>query len=140
MNALLDTNILVDFLAKRPLFFNNAESIIKKCKNDEITGVVAIHTISTLFYILKKYIPSDSIRELFYSLFTIIGIGSADKESVLHALKNKAFPDFEDGLQYQCALEESVDCIITRNQQPRRSASGLLISHCILYLDTVYFS
>ena len=105
-----------------------------------ITGVVAIHTISTLFYILKKYIPSDSRRELFYSLFTIIGIGSADKESVLHALKNKAFPDFEDGLQYQCALEESVDCIITRNQQPRRSASGLLISHCILYLDTVYFS
>ena len=105
-----------------------------------ITGVVAIHTISTLFYILKKYIPSDSIRELFYSLFTIIGIGSADKESVLHALKNKAFPDFEDGLQYQCALEESVDCIITRNRHPRRRASGVLISHCILYLDTVYFS
>ena len=105
-----------------------------------ITGVVAIHTISTLFYILKKYIPSDSIRELFYSLFTIIGIGSADKESVSHALKNKAFPDFEDGLQYQCALKESVDCIITSNQHPRRRAPGVLISHCILYLDTVYFS
>ncbi|MGP1577214.1 MAG: hypothetical protein ACTTH7_06985 [Treponema sp.] len=58
------------------------------------TGVVAIHTISTLFYILKKYIPSDNIREIFYSLFTIIEIGSADKESVLHALKNKTFPDF----------------------------------------------
>ena len=24
---------------------------------------------------------------------------------------------FEDGLQYQCALEESVDCIITRNKK-----------------------
>jgi len=25
--------------------------------------------------------------------------------------------NFEDGLQYQCALEESVDCIITRNKK-----------------------
>ena len=105
-----------------------------------ITGVVAIHTISTLFYILKKYIPSENIRELFYNLFEIIEIGSANKESILYALRNKTFPDFEDGLQYQCALKESVDCIITRNQHPRRRAPGVLISHCILYLDTVYFS
>ena len=82
-----------------------------------ITGVVAIHTISTLFYILKKYIPSENIRELFYNLFEIIEIGSANKESILHALRNKTFPDFEDGLQYQCALEETVDCIITRNKK-----------------------
>ena len=117
MKVLLDTNILVDFLAKRPVFFNNAQTIIKKCKDNEITGIVAVHTISTLFYILKKYIPSENIRELFYNLFEIIEIGSANKESILHALRNKTFPDFEDGLQYQCALEETVDCIITRNKK-----------------------
>ena len=117
MKVLLDTNILVDFLAKRPQFFNNAQIIIKKCKNEEITGVAAVHTISTLFYLLKKYIPAENIHELFYSLFTIIEIGSANKESILQALRNNNFTDFEDGLQYQCALEESVDCIITRNKK-----------------------
>ena len=117
MKVLLDTNILVDFLAKRPVFFNNAQNIIKRCKDNEITGVVAVHTISTLFYILKKYIPSENIRELFYNLFEIIEIDSANKERILHALRNKTFPDFEDGLQYQCALEETVDCIITRNKK-----------------------
>ena len=115
--VLLDTNILVDFLAKRPVFFNNAQTIIKKCKDNEITGIVAVHTISTLFYILKKYIPAENVRGVFCNLFEIIEIGSANKESILNALKNKTFPDFEDGLQYQCALEESVDCIITRNKK-----------------------
>ena len=52
MKVLLDTNILVDFLAKRPVFFNNAQTIIKKCKDNKITGIVAVHNISTLFYIL----------------------------------------------------------------------------------------
>ena len=47
MTVLLDTNILVDFLAKRPQFFNNAQCIVKKCKNEEITGDGAVHTIST---------------------------------------------------------------------------------------------
>ncbi|WP_436411390.1 hypothetical protein [Treponema vincentii] len=54
---------------------------------------------------------------MFCNLFEIIEISSANKESILNALKNKTFPDFEDGLQYQCALEESVDCIITRNKK-----------------------
>ena len=50
MKVLLDTNILVDFLAKRPVFFNNAQTIIKKCKDNEITGIVAVHTISTFIF------------------------------------------------------------------------------------------
>ena len=50
MTVLLDTNILVDFLAKRPQFFNNAQCIVKKCKNEEITGVAAVHTISTFIF------------------------------------------------------------------------------------------
>ena len=100
MKVLLDTNIIVDFLSKRPVFFNEAEKIISKCRDGEIIGIVAVHTVSTLFY-----------------LFEIIEIGRADKNSVLEALKNTEFTDFEDGLQYQCALEEFVDCIITRNKK-----------------------
>ena len=36
---------------------------------------------------------------------------------MLHALENKEFTDLEDGLQYQCAVEENVDFIITRNKK-----------------------
>lgn len=66
---------------------------------------------------LKKYVSPETLRDIFYNLFEIIEIGRADKNSVLEALKNTEFTDFEDGLQYQCALEEFVDCIITRNKK-----------------------
>jgi len=39
-----------------------------------------------------------------------------NKTSVLEALKNKTFTDLEDGLQYQCTREKSVDCIVTQNK------------------------
>ena len=117
MKVLLDTNIIVDFLSKRPVFFNEAEKIISKCRDGEIIGIVAVHTVSTLFYLLKKYVLPETLRDIFYNLFEIIEIGRADKNSVLEALKNTEFTDFEDGLQYQCALEEFIDCIITRNKK-----------------------
>ena len=37
MNALLDTNILVDFLAKRPLFFNNDN---RSCSNSYYFDII----------------------------------------------------------------------------------------------------
>lgn len=88
MKVLLDTNIIVDFLSKRPVFFNEAEKIISKCRDGEIIGIVAVHTVSTLFYLLKKYVSPETLRDIFYNLFEIIEIGRADKNSVLEALKN----------------------------------------------------
>ena len=75
MKVLLDTNIIVDFLSKRPVFFNEAEKIISKCRDGEIIGIVAVHTVSTLFYLLKKYVSPETLRDIFYNLFEIIEIG-----------------------------------------------------------------
>ena len=117
MKVLLDTNIIVDFLAKRPAFFDDARKIIDKCKTEEMIGIVAVHTVSTLFYLLKKHISFETVKDILYNLFQIIEIGSSDKRSVLRALENKEFMDLEDALQYQCALEENADFIITRNKK-----------------------
>ena len=122
MKILLDTNVIVDFLAKRPAFFDDAQTIIDKCKNEKINGTVAVHTVSTLFYLLKKYVSFETAKDILYNLFQIIEIGSSDKKSVLRALENKEFTDLEDGLQYQCAVEENVDFIITRNKKDFRAS------------------
>ena len=117
MKVLLDANISVDFLAKRPAFFDDARKIIDKCKTEEMIGIVAVHTVSTLFYLLKKHVSFETVKDILYNLFQIIEIGSSDKRSVLRALENKEFMDLEDALQYQCALEENADFIITRNKK-----------------------
>ncbi|GHU30245.1 hypothetical protein FACS1894172_03100 [Spirochaetia bacterium] len=54
MIILIDTNILIDFFAKREPFFNSAMIIMQKCSNGEIVGYIAEYTIPTVFYILRK--------------------------------------------------------------------------------------
>lgn len=117
MKVLLDTNVVIDFLSKRDLFYDNAKFIFDKCYSKEINGIVAVHTVSTIYYVLKKYNEDSFLRTLLLNLFQVIEIGSAQKSSVINALKNNSFSDFEDSLQHQCALEQIVDCIITRNPQ-----------------------
>ncbi len=51
MKVLIDTNILVDFLAKRPQFFNNAQIIIKKCKIVSLRVIKKISPTQKYLYI-----------------------------------------------------------------------------------------
>ncbi|MGP1430849.1 MAG: hypothetical protein ACTTJ4_00775 [Treponema sp.] len=44
MKVLLDTNILVDFLAKRPVFFNSVECIITRNKKDFFGSKIPVYT------------------------------------------------------------------------------------------------
>jgi len=45
MKALIDTNIVLDFLCKRKGFFDDANIIFQHCFSD-VDGVIAAHTVS----------------------------------------------------------------------------------------------
>ena len=54
MKILIDTNILIDFLMKRPLFYDDARKVIQLCMNKKIEGCIAAHSVMNIFYILRK--------------------------------------------------------------------------------------
>lgn len=45
MVVLVDTNIIIDFLATREPFYQAASQVMEKCSTGEIEGCVAFHTI-----------------------------------------------------------------------------------------------
>ena len=51
---LLDTNILLDYLLMREPFYDNASEIVRRCVDGIYRGCVAAHSISNMFFILKK--------------------------------------------------------------------------------------
>ena len=55
-------------------------------------------------------------------------------------LQNLQFPftDFEDGLQYQAAMEANCDCIISRNQKDFANAQ-IPVMTAAEFLDSVKF-
>lgn len=115
MKVLLDTNVLIDYIAMREPYFDDARSIMFACSNGKLDGCIAAHSVCNIFYILRNQMPGTVRRSTLRRIcevFTVVGI---DRTTLLAALSREDFRDFEDCLQAECAAEFSVDFIITRN-------------------------
>lgn len=115
MKVLIDTNILIDYLAVREPYFKDAQSIILACCQGKIDGCIAAHSICNMFYILRSQMPEPSRRKAllwFCEILTVIGVG---QHKLTAALENENFRDMEDCLQTECAAEFAADYIVTRN-------------------------
>jgi len=115
MVILLDTNILLDFLQHREPNCAFADRIIKLCATRAVSGFMAAHSISNVFYILRKDYSVEDRKTLLLNLCNIVDIVSIDRQKIVTSLLDKKFSDFEDCLQAECAMRVNADYIITRN-------------------------
>ena len=115
MKVLIDTNILIDYLSKRPLFYADARSIIRICMEKQVDGCIAAHSIMNAFYILRKQFSVDERRDILKELSTFLTVVSIDESKIIASLDNCDFTDIEDCLQTECAKDFLADYIITRN-------------------------
>jgi predicted nucleic acid-binding protein len=114
---LLDTNILLDYLLTREPFYEDSRNIMLLCKQGKIKACIAAHTISNMFFILRKdYTPKER-REILINICSIFDVESIDKTKLLAGLENENISDFEDGLQIECAKAYGADYIVTRNME-----------------------
>lgn len=114
MVVLVDTNIIIDFLATRKPYYQAASQVMEKCSNGQLDGCVAFHTIPNLWYILRK-VPEEQRRTWIEKICDCLKVVGASHESVVQAIRMSNFKDFEDCLQDCCAEEAKADFIVTRN-------------------------
>ncbi len=112
---LLDTNILLDYLLMRNPFYNDASEIVKRCVDGIYKGGVAAHSISNMFFILRKTYSIKERREILLSICEIFDVIGIDKIKLIMGLENEDFSDFEDCLQMECAKDYGAKYIVTRN-------------------------
>lgn len=112
---LIDTNILLNYITNRDdPYLEPSIEIVKKCAVGECTGYIAFHTLSTLWYVLRR--RSDCIRrQNLKDICEIFTIATASQVEILDAIEKDSFPDFEDCLQDKCAKDVGADYIITCN-------------------------
>ena len=115
MKVLIDTNILIDYFAKRPQFYENSREIMKMCTEKKIDGCIAAHSVTNSFYILRKNLPLSELREALTLLCDIVSVIGIDKSKLLTAIGDENFADIEDRLQSECASDFGADYIVTRN-------------------------
>ena len=112
---LIDTNVLLDYLLTREPFYEDAARIVLACADGKVKGCIAAHSISNMFFIVRKDYNVKERRELLINLCSIFDVEGIDKAKLLAGLQNEDFSDFEDCLQEECAVNVMADYIVTRN-------------------------
>ncbi len=110
----LDTNVVIDLLGEREPFYHSIAKIATLADKGKIQMYVSVFTYSTIYYILAKLenkeIVKDKIRK-----FKVIAETVDLTDKIVNKGLTSYFPDFEDALQYFCAVEMDCNIIITRN-------------------------
>lgn len=119
---LIDTNVLLDYLLTREPFYEDAEKIIISCVEGRTKGCIAAHSISNMFFILRKDYSIEERRKVLSNLCSIFDVEGIDKAKLLIGLQNDNFSDFEDCLQMECAKAYGAEYIITRNVADYKSS------------------
>lgn len=111
----VDTNIVIDLLARREPFFDEAAYLFSLADKKSITLTVAALTIANTSYTLLRHKTANETKTILRKLRLIIEILPLDDKIIDLALNDDSFSDFEDGLQYFTALENKQEVIISRN-------------------------
>lgn len=115
MRILIDTNIAITYISGREdPFSSEAEQIMRLCAEEKIEGVLAFHSLSTIWYVSRK-MPEDMRRGWIRKLCILLTVAGAGTDSILEAVENLDFRDFEDAMQDCCAAAAEADYIVTGN-------------------------
>lgn len=115
--VLIDTNIVIDLLAKREGFYDEAAELFSLSDKKELNLTVSSLTFANTSYVLSKQKSAKEAREILRKFKVLVEILNLDDKIIELALSDEEFSEFEDGLQYYSAIENNVDIILTRNKK-----------------------
>ena len=112
---LIDTNVVLDLLAKRNPFYQSSAQIFSLADKDKLKLSINSLTIANTNYVLSRLKTTTEAKEILRRIRVLVKIVSLNDKIIDLALNDNNFSDFEDGLQYYSAIENNLDIIITRD-------------------------
>ena len=116
MKLFLDTNVLIDFILERPLFYQPAAMIVSLAAERKIDICVSALSVVTANFICieRCKMPLEVYRRKVDFLRNFIEVCSVDSSDINSSYEAN-WTDFEDGVQYFSAIRSGVDYLVTRN-------------------------
>ncbi|MDX9694523.1 MAG: PIN domain-containing protein [Bacteroidales bacterium] len=110
----LDTNVVVDLLGEREPYYDSVAKIATLADKGKIQIIVSALTYSTVYYLLARFEEKEVVKEKMRK-FKVIAETSDLTDKVIDKGLSSKFQDFEDSLQYYCAVANECNILITRN-------------------------
>ena len=86
---LIDVDVVLNVLSRREPFFASSAAVLAACETG-LEGLVAAHTVTTLFYLLSKYHDARYARTQIADLLSIVQVAAVDSVVIRQALAAQA--------------------------------------------------
>jgi predicted nucleic acid-binding protein len=130
--VLVDTNVVLDVIQQREPFYEDSASILDAVAYRTIEGMLAAHSVTTLFYVINRQQGYATAVHALHRLLEYFAITPVDDVTIRQALI-WGWRDFEDAVQMAAASQHHLDYIVSRNPKdfetqpvPVLSPAGLL--------------
>ena len=102
--ALLDANVILDVLQRRQPFYDDSAAVLAAAETGKLTGLIAAHSVTTLFYLMARYGSPDAARVNTVELLSVLDVAAVDGHVLEQALA-LPYRDLEDAVQMAAARQ-----------------------------------
>ena len=118
----VDTDVCIDLLSGRQPFNKTAELLFSLANKGKLKIYVSSISFSNIDYVLRSQYNANLSRQLIGQFKTLVNVLSVESKTIDLAIASD-FNDFEDAIQYSCAIENNLTTIITRNVKDYKKAT-----------------
>lgn len=124
MNIYVDSNIIMDLIAKRVPFYEDALCLfLELAREEKLFGYISVKSLADIHYIYKHLTHSKELaNKKIIEITDLLSIADNTKSDLLKAIFYNG-KDFEDDLIIQLADRMKLDYIVTRNQKHFENSS-----------------
>lgn len=137
MKVFADTNIIIDIMEKRELFYEASANILQLAEDGKIQLFVSPLTMINVIYICRKTLGKEEALKQVKDLRSYVSISPMTEKELDKAIELGG-KDIEDNLQFFSA--DSADCtiIVTRNINDFPKNSNIWITTPENFLNSDY--
>jgi len=117
----IDTNVIIDYLAQRVPFAEDAMNLFSLSSKYNQLYISAL-SFTTIYYVLKRHFKQEELLEMLKDILLLTEVLPTDDKIIRKAIQSE-FTDFEDAVQYYTAESGKTDYIITRNTKDFKKSS-----------------
>ncbi|MGD2123089.1 MAG: PIN domain-containing protein [Gemmatimonadota bacterium] len=124
MRLFIDTNVVLDVLTDREPWFKDSAAVLTLLDDPGFEGLVAAHTVTTLFYLASKHLGRKRAASVLLDLLDHVTVTPLDQDLLLRALSL----GWEDAVQGISAQRAEADYLVTRNPSDFPSTSVSVVT------------
>ncbi|WP_031526126.1 type II toxin-antitoxin system VapC family toxin [Dyadobacter crusticola] len=123
----VDTDVCIDLLSGRKPFNSFAERIFTLAEQGKIEICISALSISNIHYVLHAQYGVKEPTLLIARFRTLVTILSVNSKVIDRAIAS-GFANFEDAIQYNTAIENSIHVLITKNLKDYKLAEIRIVT------------